>query len=113
MTGMFSNIMRRLDITISLSRSRVRENGFLSTVTALTFIVLMLLSAPSYTLGFSLFNHQNITEEALPFLDKEISSRIVHDNKDEDRYTKFPPSGPGLHAENHFDACDYGDSTNN
>jgi len=98
--------MRWLDIAKSHSRN-VRKNGIWCTVTALSFIVLMLLSAPSYTLGFSLANHREITTNALPFLENEILSRMIQDNQDEDSGTA------GLKAGHHADACAWDDTTDN
>lgn len=105
--------MRRLDITKSYSRSRVPKSRTWCTVAALSFIVLMLLSSPVYTLGFGIETeeHQDITEAALPFLEDDILFRIVREVIDEDDCFLF--HCPGWHAENHFDACDWGGSTNN
>jgi hypothetical protein len=111
MMEMFFFLKHLLDITKSYSRNGVLENRSWCTVAALSLISLILLSYPVYSLGFSLANHQNIIEDALPFLDKQILSRIVHDNQDEDNCALF--DCPGWHAENHMDACDYGDNINN
>lgn len=93
-----------LDITKSFI---LRKNRSWSSVTALSFIALMLLSAPAYTLGFSKANHEEITREALPFLGENILSVMIKHLKAED---DFPA---GWQAKNHFDACDWDSSIEN
>jgi hypothetical protein len=80
--------------------------GFRKSILCFVFLGLFHFS-PINSWGFGDQEHSEITEQALPFLRTEILNQLVDGNHDEDTDTDF------WHAENHFDACEFDDSTEN
>jgi hypothetical protein len=74
-------------------------------VLVLVFLVLSISSTNSW--GFGNREHTEITQGALPFLRTEILNQIVDGDLDEDA------GADGWHSENHFDACEFEDSSRN
>jgi hypothetical protein len=82
-------------------------------VSAISFLVLILVSPPLYSWGFSSKAHSEITQDALRFLRDDILISMIVGNIHEDDYGLNTGPQPGLESAVHFDACDFEDSSEN
>jgi hypothetical protein len=80
--------------------------GLYISLVCFVFLGLLFVS-PINSWGFGDKEHSEITRAAFPFLRTEILNQIVDGVHDEDKGVD------SLHAENHFDACRFDDSTEN